>query len=224
MKWLNGQADAVAYLTRRNVLANRLFVRQREAIAFLKLQSRGIFENAINLQKAQHWLQEIGKRSLQHMKNKQAAIVKLQFVAKRATFLVRRSTIAVTDLTQIGQQARFKRFEFQCRSEPNRMQQMKQEKQALQLSDKEHHRQRITLPIAERWRAELFDAFEYIAGGLSPPVIYDRQEIREGRLGNQKLLIGRILFRKIIIFGKIFGAKEEVAALDEYFKTMDPLW
>ena len=214
----------MAYLTRRNILANKLIVRQREAIAFLRLQSRGIFENAINLQKAQHWLQEIGKRSLQHMKNKQAAIVKLQFIAKRATFLVRRSTIAVTDLTQIGQQARFKRFEFQCRSEPHRMQQMKQEKQALLLSDKEHHRQRITLPIAERWRAELFEAFEYIANSLTPPVIYDRQEIREGKLGNQKLLIGRIGFRKIILFGKLFGAKEEIEALDEYFKTMDPLW
>jgi len=90
LKWLNSQKIAVEYLTRRNVLATKLLARQKEAIAFLRQQSRGIFENEVNLQKAQIWLATVGKRALQHCRNKEAALQKLRFTAKKATFLLRR--------------------------------------------------------------------------------------------------------------------------------------
>lgn len=135
-----------------------------------------------------------------------------------------RSTIAVTDLCQIGQQARFRRFEFQYHSDPQKLQQIKSEKDKLMRLEKKKAKERLPLPSYERWRLELLEAFNFIAGSLTPPVIEDRQDVRDGKLGNPQLVLGRIGFRKLVAFGKIFGAKEDVQALDEYFKTMDPLW
>jgi len=223
LKWLNSQKSAVEYLTRRNVLATKLLARQKEAIEFLRQQSRGIFENEVNLQKAQIWLAAVGKRALQHCRNKETALQKLRFTAKKATFLLRRSTIALTDLTQIGQQARFKLFEFQYRSHPQKLNQIKHEKQRMQDLEQKQLKSRMALPPVERWRVELLDAFNFIANSMTPPVIEDRQVVHGGKLGNKRVLMGRVGFRKLVIHGKLFGAKEEVQALDEYFKTIDPL-
>jgi len=105
-----------------------------------------------------------------------------------------------------------------------KLNQIKHEKQRMLDLEQKQLKSRLTLPPVERWRVELLDAFNFIANSMSPPVIEDRQAVHGGKLGNKKVLMGRVGFRKLVVHGGLFGAKEEVQALDEYFKTIDPLW
>lgn len=135
-----------------------------------------------------------------------------------------RSTIAVTDLMQIGQQARFKKFEFSYRNDAQKSQLIKREKARMVAADRSNAAKRAKLSAVERWKVELRDAFDYIARCFTPPPIEDRQVVHEGKVGNRTPLIGRLGFRLLLAHGRVLGSREDILALDEYFKAIDPLW
>ena len=80
LKMMNAREEAFAYLQLRNSNASRLVIRQKEAIEFLKQQHRGIFENEMNLQKANNWLVERAQTALRHLKRQYDTFQKLQVI------------------------------------------------------------------------------------------------------------------------------------------------
>ena len=135
-----------------------------------------------------------------------------QFTAGKASTVLRRQNIAYTDLQQIGQEAKVTKFALQCKTVPQYMSRVKEERKRVITGDNKRNRERDVASMHKelRWRTELLDAFEWIAV-TSTPVVFQ---------GGAKKLIGRMGFLKLIQYGKLLGVSRAVA--NEYFKSVDP--
>jgi hypothetical protein len=78
------------------------------------------------------------------------------------------------------------------------------------LADRKRNQERAALPKEARWRAELSDAFEWLAVSTTP-LAYQ---------GGKKPLVGRIGFLRLLQYGKLLGTTRAIAY--EFFKAGAP--
>ncbi len=123
---------------------------------------------------------------------------------------MRKQNIAYTDLQQFGQAAKIGRFTAQCKTVPQYVRRVKDEKQRLLQADVKKNKERASMHKQQRWKVELLEAFEWISTCITPPVYQ----------GGKKALIGRIGFLKLMINGKLLGTTKDIAL--DFFKAVDP--
>ncbi len=211
LRHLNDREIAYRYLTQRKKQAAALLVRQKEAIAFLQGKPQGVWSVEMSVEKAHVWLCALAKRALRLQVNQQKAFQKLQYVASRAAFMQRKQNIANTDLVQFGQQARLVHFEAITKDLPSVVTRLREERGHLEKIDaRKQKSQDLTLAPQIRWKAELLEAFNWLAMLYSTPALH----------APKKGLLGRVAFRRLMMNGRLLGIKPE--SLDEHFKSLDP--
>ena len=133
-----------------------------------------------------------------------------QLTAGKASTVMRKQNMAFTDLQQFGQDAKISRFAVQCRTVPQYSQRVREEKARVQQADAKVSKERAAMHKEQRWKAELLDAFNFLATSLTPPVYQ----------GGKKALIGRIGFSRLLRGGRLLGTSRRITY--EFFKAVDP--
>lgn len=123
--------------------------------------------------------------------------------------MLRKQNMAFTDLQQFGQESKISRFAEQCKTVPQYMKRVQEERKRVKQADARNNKERAAMHKVQRWKTELYDAFEWISVTITP-VAYQ---------GGKKNLIGRIGFAKLMQQGKLLGTTRHLTY--DFFKAVD---
>ena len=219
LHFLNHREHALAHCLLRRRQADALIARQADSVAFFRSLVARLWANAAKLVKAQAFLADKAASAVVFLRRRDHAYMRLVYVAGRAHVVRRRLVTTFIDLQQMGQFARASNFNRYWMGMTENRVRVQEEVRRHEGFDKKKAAERSSLPLRQRWRVELEEAFVGLALGVLLPgeSVNDKASLLDA---DRTPLVTRVGFGRLMLQGRLLGLLS--ADLDNAWHEVDP--